>query len=430
MNIAVVGLWHLGCVTAACLANAGFDVFAYDSNEQIINSLKQGTPPLFEPGLETLIKNNVNNLTFSTELNSLEKTDIIWITYDTPVDDHDVADIAFVTNEIKKLFPYLPQNAVVLISSQVPVGTTRVLQQDCLAHYPDKKIVFACSPENLRLGKALDVFQHPDRVIIGIDSDQPDAKLKLEKLFKPFSQQLIWMSIESAEMTKHALNAFLATSVVFINELAILCERVGADAREVEKGLKTEERIGPKAYLRPGNAIAGGTLARDVNFLVQIGQKQQITTPLFSSLLTSNQAHKQWACRRVIDVLKDLKNKTIATLGLTYKAGTDTLRRSAAVESCEWFSQQGAKVVAYDPALKHLPDDISQFIHLLPTLKDAIKQADAIVISIEHPEFATLQANDLLLQGKPIYIFDPSGFLAKNLSEHTQINYFTVGRQS
>ena len=227
--------------------------------------------------------------------------------------------------EIICTFPYLKENCLVLISSQLPVGTTRQLQQLCKTK---SNITFAYSPENLKLGKAIEAFKKPDRIIVGYDSD-PD-KLKIAQLFQPFSTNIIWMSIESAEMTKHALNAFLATSVVFINELAVLCERVGADAREVEQGLKSDTRIGNKAYLKPGQAIAGGTLARDVNFLTQTGQKYGIRTPLFNAILESNHAHKRWVCLSVQTTLKNLHHKTIAMLGLTYKAGTDTLRRSIA----------------------------------------------------------------------------------------------------
>jgi UDPglucose 6-dehydrogenase len=236
------------------------------------------------------------------------------------------------------------------------------------------------------------------------------------------------MSIESAEMTKHALNAFLATSVVFINEIASLCEQVGANAREVELGLKSEERIGAKAYLRPGNAIAGGTLARDVNYLIQMGQQNTLETPLFSALLTSNHAHKQWSCRRMMDILKELKNKTIATLGLTYKAGTDTLRRSSAVEMCQWLANQGARVLAYDPAVKVLPAEFTSFIQLKNTLTETLQNADAVVIATEWPEFNALSVEQLLAAIKQPYVFDAGGFLAKSLGNDERIKYFSVGR--
>lgn len=430
MKIAVVGLWHLGAVTAACLSHAGHDVIAYDADANTIKNFENNQPPIFEPGLDELLCNarKAEKLTFSNNANDLKHADIVWITFDTPVDDNDIADIPFVTHQITALYPYLQNNVVVFISSQLPVGSTRVLQQQCAKSYPNKSITFAYSPENLRLGKAIEVFSKPDRIIVGLETEQD--KSKIENLLLPFTSNIIWMSIESAEMTKHALNAFLATSVVFINELASLCEKTGANARDVERGLKTEERIGPKAYLRPGNAIAGGTLARDVNYLIQIGEQQAIKTPLFSALLDSNHAHKQWSCRRIMDTLKDLKNKTITTLGLTYKVGTDTLRRSTAIETCEWLSQQGARLLAYDPHITHLPAELKTIIDLKTTLTESLQNADAIIISTESPEFHSLSADQILALTNNACIFDPGGFLANKLGNDARLKYFSVGKHA
>lgn len=429
MKIAVAGLWHLGSVTAACLASAGHEVLGYDPDFTLIHNLKKSEAPIFEPGLNELIASGISTgkLHFSSDAKSIENAEVVWVTFDTPVDDQDNADIEFVMSAVTSLFPHLKKDALILVSSQLPVGTIRKLQVSCTAKYADKNITFACSPENLRLGKAIEVFTQPDRVIVGLQSEAD--KERISTLLKPFTQQIIWMSIESAEMTKHALNAFLATSVVFINEIAALCEQVGANAREVEQGLKSEERIGQKAYLRPGNAIAGGTLARDVNYLIQTGQQHHMNTPLFSALLTSNHAHKQWSCRRMMDILKELKDKTIATLGLTYKAGTDILRRSSAIEMCQWLSTQGANVFAYDPAVKVLPAEFDSIIQLKNSLTETLQNADAVVIATEWPEFNALSVDDLLNAIKQPYVFDAGGFLAKNLGNDKRIRYFSVGRQ-
>lgn len=430
MKVAVAGLWHLGSVTAACLAQAGHDVLGYDPDAKIVDQLQQNAAPIFEPGLNALLAQgkNARKLHYSTRLQDMNSAEIVWVTFDTPVDDNDIADIAWVKSVVIAMFAELQPNTLVLFSSQLPVGTIRQLQALCHKEYPASNITFACSPENLRLGKAIEVFTKPERIIVGLQTNAD--KDRLQTLLKPFTQNIIWMSIESAEMTKHALNAFLATSVVFINEIAALCEQVGANAREVEQGLKSEDRIGPKAYLRPGNAIAGGTLARDVNYLIQTGQQHAIGTPLFSALLASNQAHKQWCCRRMLDILKDLKNKTIATLGLTYKAGTDTLRRSSAVETCQWLNSQGAKVIAYDPAINALPTELARFIQLKNTLIEALQGADAVVVATEWPEFNALSVAVLLANIKQPYVFDAGGFLAKLLGNDKRVHYFSVGRQT
>lgn len=430
MNISVVGLWHLGCVTAACLANSKHNVIAYDPNHDTIVQLKKGQPPIFEPGLGSLLQKGQANgeLSYTADKKEITHSDIIWITFDTPVDDNDIADVHFVTQEIQALFPYVKDKALIIISSQMPVGSTRKLQQDCAARYPDKKITFAYSPENLRLGKAIEVFTKPDRIVVGLETESDQDKI--QQLLAPFTQTIIWMSIESAEMTKHALNAFLATSVVFINELSALCERVGANAREVERGLKSEERIGPKAYLRPGNPIAGGTLARDVNFLIEIGNLQKLDTPLFSALLNSNQFHKQWACRRLLDLFKDIQGKTITLLGLTYKADTNTLRRSTAIETAKWLKQQKAKVVAYDPSVKSLPSELTEYIDLKTSLSEALKDSEALIISTEWPEFLTLTPDELLKHIPRPIVFDPGSFLMQTLGKNSRIRYFSVGSAS
>lgn len=430
MKVAIAGLWHLGSVTAACLAQAGHEVIAYDPDRATIQSLQQNKAPVFEQGLDELIASGQSSsrLAFSFEPQAVGQAEVLWVTFDTPVDDNDIADVAAVTDKVEQLFPCLKNNALVLMSSQVPVGTTRALIAKCDSLYPDKNIHFAVSPENLRLGKAIQIFMQPDRVVVGVQSEQD--KQIIIALLKPITNKIVWMSIESAEMTKHALNAFLATSVVFINELATLCEHVGADAREVERGLKSEERIGPKAYLRPGGAIAGGTLARDVNFLVQMGEHRDVKTPLFSSLLQSNHHHKQWSCNRVLNVLKDLRNKTITSLGLTYKAGTDTLRRSTAVETCIWLREQGANVVAFDPAVRVLPENLRNVIDLKASLEEALQASDGVVIATEWPEFSALSADQCVRYMREARIFDASGFLMKALGSDQRIQYFSVGTSS
>lgn len=427
MKVAVCGLWHLGCVTAACLADAGFTTLGYDPDKHLIKQLQTGHAPLHEPMLDETLQANLDlNLKFTSLAQELVAAEIIWITFDTPVDDDDHADVDAVKNEIYKLFRYISSDACILISSQLPVGTTRELINYAKTHYPDKPFHFAYSPENLRLGKALEVFRHPDRVIMGIETQT--KQILLQNLFRPFTEQLLWMSIESAEMSKHALNAFLATSVVFINEIAALCEQVGADAREVEQSLKSEARIGQKAYLRPGGAIAGGTLARDVNYLVSSAQKHGIAVPFLSALLTSNQAHKTWAAKRLSMLHHQLAGKTITVLGLTYKSGTSALRRSSAIEMCQYLSQQGAKVQAYDPLVSELPIEFANFIQLHKSIPAALKDSDATLINSDCSEFKALSADEILSEVNNAFILDANGYLEKTLGTDNRIKYLTVGR--
>ena len=246
MDVAVAGLWHLGTVTAACLAKAGLRVRAFDQDIDIVLGLQEGRLPVAEPGLADLTARCMSDglLSFSNDPAAVA-ADVVWITYDTPVDEQDRADVSFVMNSIAVLFPYLKHDSLVIVSSQLPVGSTARLEAMYRAAHPDGKASFAYSPENLRLGKAIEVFARPDRVVVGIRSEADRARIA--SLLAPFTDRVEWMSVESAEMTKHALNAFLATSIVFINEVAALCERVGVDVREVERGLKSDIRIGQRA---------------------------------------------------------------------------------------------------------------------------------------------------------------------------------------
>lgn len=429
MKIAVVGLWHLGSVTAACLAAAGHDVVGIDESESVVANLVEcNVLPVNEPGLAQLTSEAVaaGRLKFSTKFSDAANADVAWITYDTPVDENDVADVAFVEERILRLSDHLKSDSVLLISSQLPVGTTKKLAREIGERRPDVVLNYAYSPENLRLGKAIEVFTKPDRVVIGCDSER--ALTLITEMLTPYTNNFVWMGIESAEMTKHALNAFLAVSVSFINEIATICEQVGADAKEVERGLKTEQRIGPKAYLSPGAAFAGGTLARDVSFLVKTADANGSKVPLLNSVRLSNEEHKQWAQRRLIDSLKSLTGQKIGVLGLTYKSGTDTLRRSSSVELCEWLSDQGANVQAHDPAIKSHPAELKAGINLKQSIEEVLKDAKAVVIATEWPEFRSVTAAQVAgLMASP-FVLDANGFLRDRLEKDEKIHYVAVGR--
>jgi UDPglucose 6-dehydrogenase len=399
VKIAVAGLWHLGTVISACLASAGHEVIAFDEN---VDDLRNGKPPLYEPGLEELLAST--SIAFTSDRNALRDAELVWIAYDTPVDEDDHADVNFVLDRVASLFDVLADGTLIVVSSQLPVGSVRRLEQMC------SRLSFACSPENLRLGKAIESFMKPARVVAGVRTERD--RETFARAMQPIATNIEWMSVESAEMSKHALNAFLATSVAFINEIAVVCESVGADAKEVERALKSDPRIGPRAYLSPGGAFAGGTLARDVSYLSSMR-----TLPLIDGVRASNDAHQQWPQQKLQSVLGDLRGRTIAVWGLTYKPGTDTLRRSSAVELCRWLWQSGARVRAHDPAVKSLPAELS-FIELQTSAEDAVRGAEAVVIATEWPEYrdAPLPAN--------IVVIDANRFVAIR----DGIRYYTVGK--
>jgi UDPglucose 6-dehydrogenase len=421
LRLAVVGLWHLGSVTAACCARH-FQVNGLDFDAATVATMNQSRAPVFEPGLDELLRTGLDaeHLRFTTDAKSAcVNADVLWLCYDTPVNDHDEPDVAFVVERLRRCLPHLPVGALVLISSQLPVGTCRTLEVE----FP--QFHFACSPENLRLGRALDAFEKAERVIVGIRTET--KRVLLEQIFKPFTSQVLFMRTESAEMVKHALNSFLALSVTFINEIARLCEHVGADAKEVSAGLKSDARIGPKAYVNPGSAFAGGTLARDVVTLTKLAAERRETAFILPAIKCSNDEHREWAFRKLKSRLGDLHGKTVAVLGLVYTPNTDTLRRSAAIELCQRLVTAGASVRAFDPAVKSLPSEFS-FITLASELSAALHSADAAIVCTEWPAFREARWTELARTMRQRVFVDANRFLEAQLCAIADIEHISVGR--
>lgn len=429
MRICVYGLWHLGSVSAACLAGAGFDVMGLDPDDAVVGDLARGKAPLFEPGLDELLRDAIGGgrLRFTSGISeAVDGADLIWVTFDTPLDDEDRADTETVVRHIEALFPHLRDRSVVMISSQLPVGSTAQIEHHFVELGSKRRISFAYSPENLRLGQALKAFREPERIVVGTRAE--NGRDIIAAVVERFCNRIIWMTTESAEMAKHALNAYLATSITLTNEIAALCERVGADASEVEAALRSEPRIGPKAYVRAGSAFAGGTLARDIQFLSALGRDRGVAMPLIDAVLPSNNEHRHWAVNRLRERLNGIADRTIAVLGLAYKAGTDSLRRSVAIELCRSLVDGGARVRAYDPKVAVVPDDIAAAVTLFDSAATAVKQADAVVIATEWPELKELAAETVAGQMRRAVVVDPGGYLAANLADDPRITYLQIGR--
>jgi UDPglucose 6-dehydrogenase len=427
VKVCVFGLWHLGSVIAACLPKFGVETVGLDEDTATIAGLSKGMPPLHEPGLPDLVAEGLkgSQLRFTTDAKfAVSDADVVWVAIDTPVNDYDVADVAFVEQAVvRKIFPHLKSGAVVLVSSQMPVGSVARLEEAFAATANGRQVDFACSPENLRLGKAISVFTNPGRIIVGVRSDA--ARSKLEPLLAPICDTIFWIGVESAEMTKHALNAFLATSITFANEIATICERSGADAAEVEKAIQSDPRIGTQSYVRAGFGFGGGTLARDVRYLEQAAARQNIKLRVLGSVLDSNEAHRHWAFNRLKGLLGGLKGKRIALLGLSYKPGTDAIRRSVAVDLIRLLTAAGASITAFDPKVKGLPSDLTATIAASPQV--ALSGADAAIIVTEWPEFRELVADDFKGMARAL-VLDQSRFLEAQLSGKTGIEYFITGK--
>jgi len=417
MKIAVCGLWHLGTVTAACLAAAGHEVIGYDNDAVRLAMLTIGKLPVSEPGLEDLTKRGMTEgkLRFTDNArDALENAELVWICWDTPVDDNDVADVESVKQKIVDLMPHFTYRSTVAISSQLPVGTTAWIEKRYNEVYKGS-VGFAYVPENLRLGNAIDRFNDQGRQVIVGTREHGSGWIHEQRIMDAISAHrvrggnFLTMSPESAEMCKHAINAFLATQIALTNEIAVICEEVGADARDVEAALRSEPRIGPKAYVKAGAAFAGGTLARDLNYLMQNGG--QIAQAVFDE----NNAHEQWTMRKLIERLAPspvtmFRGKTIAVWGTTYKSETNTLRRSAVIRMINALRMSYGATV-------NLPEET----------KATLDGADALVIGNEHPLYREVSADEIVrLMRRPLVI-DPSGWL--NITD-PRIEYVVVGRST
>ena len=426
MKVAVAGLWHLGSVTSACVAHAGIDTIGIDRDSLVVARLNDGEPPLFEPGLAELVQQGrqAGLLSFTTDATAVADAEVLWICYDTPVDDDDRADVDAVVGWSESLFPHLRDGAVVLVSAQLPVGTVARLERSFAAVANGRHVDFACSPENLRLGRAIGVFLDPGRIIIGVRNDS--AREKLAPLLTKFCQNLMWMNVESAEMVKHALNGYLALSITFTNELAVIAERIGANAADIERALRSDPRIGPNAYVKAGPAFAGGTLARDVQFLSSIAEQQGLQAPLINSIIASNRAHGQWSLDQLRRELSPLRGKAIAVLGLSYKPGTDAIRRSSSIELVRELLDEGAIVAAFDPAVRTLPGELDTAITLAKDARDALRNADAVVVATEWPEFRELNADDFTQGMAGRLILDPAAFLT-SIRNHPDLTVLSIG---
>ena len=425
VRVCVIGLWHLGCVYSACLAKLGYVVVGTDENRRVVENLRRGKPPIFEPGLDQLVAEGMTSrrLSFVDDIREGSKNaDYAIIAYDTPVDAEDRPDPSIVFRAIDRLKKVTP-HPTIIVSSQVPVGTCKQIASmfSNTGMVPDLAYV----PENLRLGQAIERFMKPDMIVIG--ANRPSTIVKVRALFSPIRTKIIEMELTSAEMAKHALNAFLATSISFANEIGNICDLVGADALKVAEALKSDSRIGSKALLRPGLGFAGGTLARDIRALQETGKRHGYETLLVNGVIGVNERQNTSIVNRLERLVGKLKGKSVGVLGLTYKAGTSALRRSAAVEIIRHIQQQGASVKAFDAQVSK-SDVASETFFLCDDAYAACENVDVLVIANDLPDFAELDFKKIRrLMKKPV-VLDMQNLLDPSKVIECGIRYAGMGR--
>lgn len=410
IKIGVVGMWHLGCIISVSWAKSGFDVIGFDYDKKIISSLHLNNPPLFEPHLSDRICDyqGKGKLKFVDDMRSLHECDFVFLAIDTPVKENDECDLEPLQRAINDLGDVLKNRAIVVVSSQTPVWTCRKFRNHLKKKNDSLELVY--SPENLRLGQAIECYLNPGRVILGGES--PEAIKKSVALFEKICPQIIVMNLASAEMTKHAINAFLATSVTFANHLSDLCEVVNANVIDVIRGVKSDDRIGAKAYLAPGIGFSGGTLARDLTVLAELNQSSGKQALLYQDILKFNYSRKYEICDQVVSLLGgNLAEKTIAVLGITYKPGTSTLRRSLPLEITKLLAQKNIDIRVYDPKADYQETGEKFSFVICSSVDEAVTGADVVLLMTEWDEFKTydwVKASRLVRQK---IIFDTKNFL-------------------
>ncbi len=428
-KVCVIGIWHLGSVYSACLAEAGYSVIGVDSDNKTVNELKKGVPPIFEPGLKELIKRNLDlkKLNYTTDLAlAIKGAKYVLITLDTPVNDRDEVDLSPVLAVNSILAGNMQKGAIIIVSSQVPVGTCGRMKSAILLENPGLDFDIAYSPENLRLGKAIDCFQRPGRIVIGADSEK--TLDRVTKFFDVVDAPKVRMNLRTAEMTKHALNAFLATSISFANEIGNICDEVGADAFQVAEALASDDRIGAGLPLRPGLAFSGGTLARDLKVLKKLSKELDYPSPLINGVLKVNQKQNKVIIRKLEKIYGPISNLQIGILGLTYKAGTSTLRRSAAIEIIEDLVRGGAMVKAYDP--KASPGEVRRHrgFEFCNNALAAARGSNALIVLTEWPEFKDIDYKTIKSVMKKPVIIDGKNLLDGDSLIKLGFTYSGIGR--
>ncbi len=418
MHICIIGTGYVGLVTGACLAEFGMNLICVDNDAQKINLLKQGKIPIYEPGLETLVARGTKEgrLRFSTSIEEgIKSSLVIFIAVGTPPKEDGSADLRFMEEVAKEIAHWMDGYKVVVTKSTVPVGTARWLKELIQSVQP-KPIPFdiVSNPEFLREGSAIEDFMRPDRVVIGAESDQAMAIMKdiysaLYLIETPF----ILTSLESAEMIKYATNSFLATKVTFINEIANLCEKVGADVHHVAKAMGLDGRIGKK-FLHPGPGYGGSCFPKDTRALSKIAHEKGYTFRILDSVIQANEDQKKRMVVKIQEMVGDLRGKKIGVLGLSFKPNTNDVRESSSIAIIQRLLEMGGKVKAFDPAAMEEAKAILPEVEYGSDAYDVATGADALVLATEWNAFRRL---DLLrikeLLKEPVFIdlrnvYDPS----------------------
>jgi UDPglucose 6-dehydrogenase len=433
MKIAVVGTGYVGLVTGTCFAETGNTVVCIDIDEDKVKKLNAGTITIYEPGLELLFERNIkqNRLKFTTSLaDGIKEADVIFLALPTPPGEDGSADLKYILKVADDLGPLLADYTVIVDKSTVPVGTADKVRSR-IANKAKVEFDVVSNPEFLREGVAVEDFMKPERVVIGTSSQR--ARKMMETLYSPYVRQgnpLVFMDERSAELTKYAANSFLATKISFMNEVANLCELLGADVDAVRKGIGTDSRIG-KRFLFPGIGYGGSCFPKDVQALAKSAEDTKYDFKILRAVMEVNKFQKTKLMDRLREYFKgDLKGKKIAIWGLAFKPHTDDIREAPALYNIEALLKEGAVIRAHDPeAMDNVRKIFGDKIQYFENPYEAAQGADAIFIATEWPEFRTPDFEKLSGMVKSKVIFDGRNVYELNVMKEQGYRYFSIGRE-
>ena len=433
MKVVMIGAGYVGLVSGTCFAEFGADVTCVDVMQQKIDALKAGQIPIYEPGLEQLVAKNVEagRLSFSTNLaEEVPRADVVFIAVGTPTrrgDGH--ADLTYVYEAARAIAEHLSGYTVVVNKSTVPVGTAKQVSRIIKETNPGADVSVASNPEFLREGAAIGDFMRPDRVVLGVEEER--AEQLLRDLYRPINlieAPIMVTNWESAELTKYAANAFLATKISFINEVANLCEAVGADVHDVAKGMGLDGRIGKK-FLHPGPGYGGSCFPKDTLALIRIAQENDVPARIVESVVEVNAAQKARMVSKIKNALGDVSGKKIAVLGLTFKPETDDMRDSPALSIIPPLLDKGAKIHAHDPqGIEEAKKELEDTIVYHSNIDEMLESADALVLMTEWNEYRNLNLSRIkdLMSGKTFV--DLRNVYERQNIEAAGFDYVAVGR--
>ena len=429
MKVAVIGTGYVGLVVGACLAETGNDVVCADIAEDKISALQNNRIPIYEPGLEPLVASNqeAGRLTFTTDVGAaVEASEVIFIAVGTPPDEDGSADLQHVLGVARVIGDHMNGPKVVITKSTVPVGTARKVRE-AIAQRTTETFHVCSNPEFLKEGAAVDDFMKPDRVVVGVDAEE--ARETVKQLYAPFvrtGNPVLFMDVPSAELTKYAANAMLASRISFMNQIAELCERVGADVTLVRQGIGSDERIGP-AFLFPGPGYGGSCFPKDVKALINTADEHGVDLEVLKAVESVNARQKRTLGEKVVRLLDGrLQKRKVAVWGLAFKARTDDMRESPAIDLIEMLLEAGATVRAHDPeAMESARRIFGDRIGYAERMYDALPEADALVIVTEwleyrNPDFARIKSmlkRPIIVDGRNLY--DPVRMAARGFTYHS-----------